>query len=53
MSMQMGAYLKKEQIGTLFVLVGAPEGIFWWGGGGGVQPKIRAFQKYKVNTLLT
>jgi hypothetical protein len=26
MSMQMDAYLKKEQIGTLFVWVGAPEG---------------------------
>jgi len=31
----MDAYLKKEQNGTLFVWVGAPEG----GGGGGVQPK--------------
>jgi len=29
----MDAYLKKEQIGTLFVRVGAPEGGF--GGGGG------------------
>ena len=37
MSMQMDAYLKKEQIGTLFVLVGAPEGGFR--GGRGVQPK--------------
>jgi len=27
--------LKKEQIGTLFVLVGAPEGGFRGGGGGG------------------
>jgi len=35
MSMQMVAYLKKEQIGTLFVLVGAPEGGFRGGGGGG------------------
>ena len=38
MSMQMDAYLKKEQIGTLFVWVGALEG----GGGGalrGVHPK--------------
>jgi hypothetical protein len=26
MSMQMDAYLEKEQIGTLFVLVGVPEG---------------------------
>jgi len=32
MSMQMDAYLKKEQIGTLFVWVGALEGGF----GGGV-----------------
>jgi len=36
--MQMDAYLKKEQIGTLFVWMGAPEG-----GGRGwvrwVQPK--------------
>jgi hypothetical protein len=32
MSMQMDVYLKMEQIGTLFVLVGAPEGV--WGGGG-------------------
>ena len=40
MSMQMDAYLKKEQIGTLFVWVGALEGGF--GGGGslrGVHPK--------------
>jgi len=36
MSMQMDACLKMEQIGTLFVLVGAPEGGF---GGGGVQLK--------------
>jgi len=35
MSMQMDAYLKKEQIGTLFVRVGAPEGGF---GGGGAAP---------------
>jgi hypothetical protein len=38
MSMQMDAYLKKEQIGTLFVLVGVPEGGFE-GGGRGVHPK--------------
>jgi len=40
MSMQTGACLKKEQIGTLFVWVGALEGRF--GGGGtlrGVHPK--------------
>ena len=35
MSMQMDAYFKKEQIGTLFVWVGAPEGGF--GGRVGVQ----------------
>ena len=47
MSMQMDAYLKKEQIGTLFVRVGAPEGGFRGGGGaGGSTPKsIHAFQK--------
>jgi hypothetical protein len=43
--MQMDAYLKKEQIGTLFVLVGAPEGRFKGRGGGGSGPKIiRAYQ---------
>jgi hypothetical protein len=37
MSMHMDAYLKKEQIGTLFVWVGAPEGGFggWVVGQGG------------------
>jgi hypothetical protein len=29
MSMQMDAEFKKEQIGTLFCLVGALEGFFW------------------------
>ena len=33
MSMQMDAYLEKEQIGTLFVLVGATEGGFRGGAG--------------------
>jgi len=33
MSMQMDAEFKKEQIGTLFVWVGALDG--GWGGGGG------------------
>jgi len=33
MTMQMDAYLKKEQIGTLFVRVGSPEGGLWGGGG--------------------
>ena len=37
--MQMDAYLKKEQNGTLFVWVGAPEGGFG-GGGGGSSPKF-------------
>jgi hypothetical protein len=37
MSMQTGACLIKEQIGTLFVWVGALEGRF--GGVRGVQPK--------------
>ena len=47
MSMQINACLKKEQIGTLFVWVGAPEGGFRGGGGaGGSTPKsIYAFQK--------
>jgi hypothetical protein len=40
MSMQVDDFLKKEQIGTLFVLVGAPEGGVWGGRGGrGVHPK--------------
>jgi len=34
MSMQMDAYLKKEQIGTLFVRVGALKGGVKGGGGG-------------------
>jgi len=42
MSMQMDAYLKKEQIGTLFVLVGAPEGGFRGGSPSGVStPKSK------------
>jgi len=55
MSMQMDAYLKKEQIGILFVWVGALEGGFGGGGGGptGVStPKSSAIQK-KKNTLLS
>jgi hypothetical protein len=39
MSMQMDAYLKKEQIGTLFVWVGALEGGFGGGSLRGVHPK--------------
>ena len=45
MSMQMDAYLKKEQIGTLFVWVGAPEGGLGGGGPQGCPPQIRANQK--------
>ena len=37
MSMQMGACLRKEQIGTLFVWVGALEGGFGGGGASGVS----------------
>jgi hypothetical protein len=47
MSMQMDAYLKKEHIGTLFALVGAPEGGFRGGAGGSSPKSIRAFQKEK------
>jgi hypothetical protein len=36
----MDACLKKGQIGTLFVWVGAPE-VFFWGGVRGVQPNNR------------
>ena len=53
MSMQMDAYLKKEQIGTLFVWVGALEGGF--GGGGGPQgcPPQKVYVPSKTkNTLL-
>jgi len=52
MSMQTDAYLKKEQIGTLFVWVGALEGGV--GGGGslrGVYPKKYTCRP-KKNTLL-
>ena len=37
MIMQMDAYSKKEQIGTLFVWVGALEGGFGGGGPSGVS----------------
>ena len=42
MSMQTNAYLKKEQIGTLFVWVGAPEGGVrgWVVGQGGPARKL-------------
>jgi len=46
MSMQMDVYLKMEQIGTLFVLVGAPEGV-WGGGAGGSSPKSTRAIQYK------
>jgi len=45
----MDAYLRREQIGILFVWLGAPEGGFGlggWVGAGGSTPKIiRAFHK--------
>ena len=53
MSKQMDSYLNKEQIGTLFVLVGAPEGGFRGGGGGrGVHPKKFTCLPIKQNSLL-
>jgi len=39
MSMQMDACLKKEQIGTLFVWVGALKGGFGGGGAQGCPPQ--------------
>jgi len=39
-SMQVGAYLKMEQNGALFVWVGAPEGGFGGGAAGGSSPKF-------------
>ena len=47
-SMQMDAYLKNEQIGTLFVLVGAPEGGFRGGGGRGTPRKVNVPSPQKV-----
>jgi len=47
MSMQMDAYLKKEQIGTLFVWVGALEG--WVRG---VHPKKYTCLPNIMSTLL-
>jgi hypothetical protein len=49
--MQMDAYLKKEQIGTLFVWVGALEGGFGGGVLRGVHPKKYTCRP-KKNTLL-
>jgi len=55
MSMQMDAYLKKEQIGTLFVWVGALKG--GWGGGspgggggGGPPPQGCPLQKVYMSS---
>jgi hypothetical protein len=53
MSMQMDAYLKKEQIGTLFVWVGALEGGFGGGGGHPGCPPQKVYVPSKTkNTLL-
>jgi len=52
MSMQMDAYLKKEQIGTLFVLVEASEGGFRGGGQGGPPQKDTCHPKIKNKHLL-
>jgi len=46
MSMQMDACLKKEQIGTLFVLVGVPEG-------GSTPKKVYVPSQKKTPTCLT
>jgi len=49
MSKQMDTYSEKEQIGTLFVRVGALEGGLGGGFLRGVHPKeIRAIQKKKL-----
>ena len=55
MIMQMDAYSKKEQIGTLFVWVGALEGGFGGGGPSGVSTPItkRAIPPPPKNSLLT
>jgi len=49
--MQMDACLKKEQIGTLFVRVGAPEGGFrgrGGGGQGGPPPKNKKTASWRI-----
>ena len=51
MSMQVNVCLNKEQIGTLFVQVGAPEGGFR-GGGRGSQGGP-AQKSYKVNNCFS
>jgi hypothetical protein len=55
MIMQMDAYSKKEQIGTLFVWVGALEGGFGGGGpsGGSTPITKRAIPPPPKNSLLT
>ena len=54
MSMQMDAHLKKEQIGTLFVRVGAPGVLGRGGGGGGPSPKsAHAFLQKLFSSLLS
>ena len=49
MAMQMDAGFKKEQIGTLFCLVGAMKGGF----GGWVVPQGRPPQKVRVRVRVT
>jgi len=48
MSMQMDAYLKKEQIGTLFVWAGALEGGVGGGSLRGVHPKKYTCRPKKI-----
>ena len=51
--MQMDAYLKKEQVGTLFVWVGALEGGFGGGGPQGCPPqKVNVSSKIKTPSCL-
>ena len=54
MSMQVDAHFKKEQIGTPFVWLGAPEGGFggWMVGQGGPAQKLHAFLQIKIPCLL-
>ena len=52
MSMQMDAYLKKEQIGTLFVWVGGTGRGFGEGGGAGVSTPKKYTCHPNKNTLL-
>ena len=50
--MQVNVCLNKEQIGTLFVQVGAPEGGFREGGGGEGGPPQKVYMPSKKNSLL-